>query len=182
MLAWIFLIIQFSLALLFFFLCLAFATGAPFVPSASGAVSSMMRFADIRPGQHVIDLGSGDGRLLLLAAKKGATATGFEINPFIVLWANIRAVCSPYRNSVHTVWKNFWTADISRADVVFVYLLPWKMETLERKLLTQLKPGSIVVSNSFIFPHIPQIHHDAKEHVYAFAIPKKEKKTTPIRL
>lgn len=166
----LFLIIQLGFFFFLFYLCLAFVTGAPFVPSVNPTAAAMIRLAHITPGSMVYDLGSGDGRLLLLAAGKGARAVGFEINPFLVFWSTLKAFFSPYRNHVNTIWKNFWKADISRADVVFVYLLPWRMEALGKKLKEELTPGALVVSNSFIFPNWKIIRQDAKAHVYVFRV------------
>jgi len=153
---------------------LAFVTGAPFVPSTTHVSKTMIDVAHIKKGETVYDLGSGDGRLLFLAAYLGANAIGLEINPYLVLFTNIKALCSPYRKTIHAIWKNFWRADFRNADVVFVYLLPWRMKQLEEKLLLELKPGSRIVSNSFIFPNVPCTKKDEKHHVYLFTIPKKK--------
>ena len=173
MLAWIFLIIQLAFALFFFFLVLSFYTGAPYVPSKSKTARRMTELAHITKGTRVIDLGSGDGKLLFLAASQGADATGYEINPFLVLFTNIKALCSPYRTRVRAIWKNFWHADLSKADVILLYLIPWKMNQLEDKLLKETKPGTKIISNSFIFPHIPCTNKDEGNHVYMFTVPKK---------
>jgi SAM-dependent methyltransferase len=165
---------QLLFAVLFFYLSLAFLTGAPFVPSTKVVAKTMIAISNIKKGMTIYDLGSGDGRLLFLAAAKGAKAIGLEINPYLVLYSNIVTLCSPYRKIVRTYWKNFWRADFSHADVVFIYLLPWKMEKLEQKLLREMKPGSKIVSNSFIFPHIPCTKKDTINHVYLFTVPKKK--------
>lgn len=175
MLPWIFLIIQLVFALLFFYLTLAFVTGAPFVPSTKHVATAMVDIAQIKKGMTIYDLGSGDGRLLFLAAARGAHAIGLEINPYLVALTFLKTWCSPYRKTVKTYWKNFWRADFSHADVVFIYLLPWRMDQLEKKLLREMKPGSTIVSNSFIFPHIPCTQKDEAHHVYLFTIPKKQK-------
>jgi SAM-dependent methyltransferase len=173
MLAWIFLIFQLAFALFFFFLVLSFYTGAPYVPSKMKSAKRMIELARITKGTRVIDLGSGDGKLLFLAASKGAVATGVEINPFLVLLTNIKAVFTPHRIRIHAVWKNFWNADLSKADVVLLYLIPWKMEKLEQKILKETNPGTIIISNSFIFPHIPCTAKDEDNHVFVFTVTKK---------
>jgi len=168
-----FLVILFSslhilFALLILFLTIAFMTGAPFVPTTANTSKEMLRLARLRKGMIVYDLGSGDGRLLLAAARYGARATGFEINPFLVLWSKGRALVSRDRSLVTVCWKNFWNSDFSDADVVFVYLLPWRMEKLEKLLRHQLKPGALVVSNSFVFPSLAKIAENPQAHVYVF--------------
>ncbi|MDP1722677.1 MAG: hypothetical protein Q8L37_05700 [Candidatus Gottesmanbacteria bacterium] len=159
-----------SFALLIFFLTLAFATGAPFVRSNKKAVDAMIRLARLKPGMKVYDLGSGDGTLLFRAADLGAIAVGLEINPFLVLWTNIKILLSLDRNRVTVRWQNFWRTDIHDADVVFVYLLPWRMEKLATKLENELKPGSLVISNSFIFPNWKILRSDESSHIYVFKI------------
>lgn len=167
----IFLVIQVGFAVFIFYLGLAFVTGAPYVPSTNPATEKMIEFAHIRKGTKAYDLGSGNGKLLLRAVKHGAVAVGFEINPFLVLWTSFIALLSPYRSRIKILWRNFWHADISDADVVFVYLLPWRMDKLQQKLKTQLKPGALVISNSFIFRGWKILRHDDTTHVYLFRIP-----------
>jgi 16S rRNA A1518/A1519 N6-dimethyltransferase RsmA/KsgA/DIM1 with predicted DNA glycosylase/AP lyase activity len=172
MLYLVFLAINLGFALFIFFLCVAFAFGAPFVPSSKKASTKIIELARIKPGDTVYDLGSGNGKLLLLAAQKGATAIGYEINPYLVLFTKVRAFFSPYRTLVHVRWKNFWSADLTDAHAVFVYLIPWKMDSLERMLRKKLKPGTLIISNSFLFPHLTQIDSDSSSHVYVFSITK----------
>jgi len=168
MLSLIFLIFQILFAVFFLYLCLAFITGAPFVPSTNPVSKSMVQRAGIKKGMKIYDLGSGNGKLLMLAAKYGATAIGYEINPFLVITSNLRSMFSPYRRNIHTYWKNFWKADIHDADVVFVYLLPWKMDVLEKKLVHDCRRGCIIISNSFIFPNLNLIKKDETNHVFTF--------------
>lgn len=166
----VFLGVNLAFALFILFLCIAFAYGAPFVPSTQKAALKIIDLAHIKPGDRIYDLGSGNGKLLLLAAQKGAVATGYEINPFLVLHTKIRVYFSPYRNNIFVYWKNFWHADLADAHAVFVYLIPWKMDKLEVMLQQKLKPGTLVISNSFIFPHLEPIEHDSLAHTFSFHI------------
>ncbi|MEK7119306.1 MAG: hypothetical protein AAB889_02175 [Patescibacteria group bacterium] len=170
MLAGIFLFIHLLFALFVFFLTIAFVTGAPFVRSSKRATDAMIRLGRIKPGIKVYDLGSGDATLLFRAAALGATAIGLEINPYLVLWSRLRILLSPYRSKITVRWQNFWRADLHEADVVFVYLLPWRMESLEKLLKTQCKPGTRIVSNSFIFPSLKRLEEDRDSHVYSFTV------------
>lgn len=167
-------IVQLVFAVLFFFLCIAFFSGAPFVPSTAKTARSMILLANITPESVVYDLGSGDGRLLFASAqKKAKKVVGLEINPLLVLFTNFRILFSPYRSIISCHWQNFWMSSFHDADVVFVYLLPWKMERLKEKLEKELHHGSRVVSNSFIFPEWTVDHVDKQNHVYTFVINKK---------
>ncbi len=170
MLAVIFLFIQLIFALAILFLTLAFVTGAPFVPTVTKTAEKMIELAQPKKGLRVDDLGSGDGRLLKLAAERGCRATGFEINPFLVLFTKLRFYFSPYRKLIAVKWSDFWKADFADADIIFVYLLPWKMQKLEALLRSKLKPGTVIVSNSFIFPHLKLIRKDEQSHVYVFKV------------
>jgi hypothetical protein len=146
-------------------------TGAPFVPSTSTVTSRMVQLANMHKGTVVYDLGSGDGRLLFASAKKEASkVVGLEINPYLVLFTKLRLLFSPYRSVISCRWQNFWAATYEDADIVFVYLLPWKMGKLKRKLEKELKPGTKVVSNSFIFPEWKIVDKDEKNHVYVFTV------------
>lgn len=158
----IFFFLQLGLVIFLFYMCLAFLTGAPFVPSKNPTAEAMVALANIKKSMKVYDLGSGNGKLLLLAKKKGAVVTGYEINPWLVIFSNLRGA--------KTVWKNFWKADLTDADVVFVYLLPYRMEKLENKLKHELKKGALVVSNSFIFPNWEVYKQDNKNHVYVYKV------------
>jgi predicted RNA methylase len=173
MLPYIFLTFHLFFAITIFFLVISFITGAPFVPSNSKASDMMVKFAGIKKEVKIYDLGSGDGRLLFLTANKGAISIGFEINPFLVSYTFIRKLIVPNGNRITVLWKNFWTADIHDADVVFVYLLPWKMEKLEQKLLHELRSGTRVISNSFVFPHLELVNKDTGSHIFEFRIPKQ---------
>jgi SAM-dependent methyltransferase len=177
MLPVLFLIIQLGFVIYLSYYIITFISGAPFVPSTKGAAAAMLRMTDIQKGMKIYDLGSGDGRLLFLAAKNGARAVGYELNPILVFITTIRIIFSPYRASVTVYWKSLWNADIRDADVVFVYLLPIRLDRLQQKLLAELKPGTLVVSNSFIFKNWPVTAQDSQAHVYVFTVPKARQLT-----
>lgn len=165
----ILLVIQLLFAGFILFLLIAFITGGPFVPSSSRAVEAMVQAANIKPGMTVIDVGSGDGRVLMHAAAQGANATGIEINPYLVWFTRTKALLSPYRGRVKVIWGNLWKSDLSNADRVFVYLIPWKMDDLAKKLEKELPKHALVITNSFIFPGWKAVHKDTKHHVYVFS-------------
>ncbi len=170
MLAVIFFIVQFGFVIYLLYFLVTFIIGAPFVPSSNATAQSMAKLSEIKPGMHVYDLGSGDGRLLFLAAQKGAHAVGYELNPILAFFTIIRALLTGNHKKISVYCKNFWNADIRDADVIFVYLLPWHMERLGKKLQKELRSGTIIVSNSFIFPHWKIIREDRANHVYVFRI------------
>jgi hypothetical protein len=169
MLEIVFILLQLGFVIYLAYFCIAFLSGAPFVPSTNPVASSMVKLAHIKKGQVIYDLGSGDGRILKLAATQGARAIGLEINPWLVLYTTIRYSMHRYPGSIRTLWRNFWKQDYADADVVFVYLLPWHMNKLAHKLKQELKPGAIVVTNSFIIPGWKLVREDSTNHVYVYS-------------
>lgn len=149
-------------ALLLFFLLIILALGAtfimhliirvPYVPTNRTITRAMVRMADLRGKETVMDLGAGDGRLLqeAVAAHPGVRATGVELVPTIWLlgWLRTRGT-----GRVKFLLGNALTADLTGVDVVFLYMMPRIMEKLEAKFDRELRPGAVVISNAFRFPH-----------------------------
>ena len=146
-------------------------TGAPSVPSSPAAVQAMCDLAGLEPGMTVYDLGSGSGRLLLAAAARGARAVGLELDPFKVVQARLLAYASPDGGRISVLWRDFRDAELPEADVVFVYLTRGKMAGLREALRARLKPGALVVSNSFVFPGLAPERADEANRVYAYRAP-----------
>ncbi|OGZ58906.1 MAG: hypothetical protein A3B96_02150 [Candidatus Spechtbacteria bacterium RIFCSPHIGHO2_02_FULL_43_15b] len=126
--------------------------GAPFVSSSERHARVIMRLADIKIGDTVVDLGSGNGTLLIEAAKKGGRGIGIEINPFLVWYSRFRIERSGFKSAVTVQQGDLYRFPLHGAGVVFLYLLPNTIAHLRGKLLEELKPGSRVVSNGFPIP------------------------------
>lgn len=123
--------------------------GAPYVRSKKGKISTMIELAEIKPGDIVTDLGSGDGSILVEAAKRGALGVGVEVNPFLV-WHSRRHVRKiGLENKIKIVKSDFREHHLGSTDVVFLYLWPSTLEELRDKFSRELKPGTRVVSNGF---------------------------------
>lgn len=125
--------------------------GAPFIPSFPKAVETILKLSNAGKGDKVIDLGSGDGRILIAFAKEGTSANGWEINPIMVLWSRIKIRNSGVSNLAHVHFGNFWTTDFSKYDVAVVYGVSGIMKKLEFKIKKEMKPNSKVVSAIFPF-------------------------------
>ncbi|MBI2056495.1 MAG: methyltransferase domain-containing protein [Candidatus Sungbacteria bacterium] len=123
--------------------------GAPFVPSEKDRIRTMIELAEIRAGTVCYDLGSGNGAILFEAAQKGADARGIEINPFLA-WHTRRRAKKMNIANVSVTHANFRDVPLYDADVVFLYLWPHTNASLREKLSSELKPGSLIISNSFI--------------------------------
>lgn len=146
----------FSLAFMFFrffeFLLPMFFGGAIYVPTKEKRVREMIDFLGIRPGEKAVDLGAGDGRLLIALAKAGAEAHGYEINPFLVSRARKNIKKAGFEGKAFIYQKNFWSEDLSQFDVATIYGISRIMKKLEDKLRKELKQNARVVSNAFNFP------------------------------
>jgi protein-L-isoaspartate O-methyltransferase len=122
----------------------------PYVPSPQSVVSDMLRYADVNERDFLIDLGSGDGRIVLTAAKVfGARGFGVEIKEELVKRANQAAKDQGLADRVKFVKQDLFKTDISQATVVTMYLLPDTVVLLKDKLLTQLRPGTRIVSHDY---------------------------------
>ena len=124
---------------------------SPFVPSNRKTIKKMLEVAKIKKGERVIDLGCGDGRIVIAAEKRfGARAEGYEVSIFVWLLAQMNRLLK--LSPVKIYRRNFFKADLSKADVIFCYLLPEVMEKLSPKFKKELKKGARVVSASFRLP------------------------------
>ena len=122
----------------------------PFVPTPQPVVEAMLKLADVKKGDVLYDLGSGDGRLVVTAAKLyGVKGTGIDIDPQRIQEANANAKKEGVENLVRFLNQDLFEADIHDATVVTLYLLPGINLKLKPKLWKDLKPGTRIVSHSF---------------------------------
>jgi SAM-dependent methyltransferase len=121
-----------------------------FVPTPEEVVDQMLRLAGVGPNDVVYDLGSGDGRIVIAAAKRfGARGVGIDLDPALVAQATRNAAQAGVADRVRFLEGDIFEADISQATVVTLYLLTSINERLRPKLLRELKPGTRVVSHQF---------------------------------
>jgi SAM-dependent methyltransferase len=126
------------------------ASEPQYPPSSPEAVTAMLKLAAVTKSDVVYDLGSGDGRIPIAAARTyGARAVGIELNPALVKEARDKAQAESVGDRVRFVQQDLFEADISEATVVTMYLLPSINVKLLPKLNRELKPGTRVVSQSF---------------------------------
>src|SRR5438046_558049 len=118
------LIIPVFLAIAAFTLMIIFLFGPPFVPTPMPVIRDLIEICKISDTDIVVDLGSGDGRMLVESARRGALAKGWEINPFLVLWTKLYASCFGVGKKVKVYAKSYTTANLCDATVVFLYNLP----------------------------------------------------------
>jgi len=121
-----------------------------YVPTPQDVVDEMLKVAGVKAGDVVYDLGSGDGRIPITAAQKyGVRAVGIDIDPTRIKEANANAVKAGVTDKVKFLNEDLFSANISEATVVTLYLLESLNEKLRPKLLKELKPGTRIVSHAF---------------------------------
>ena len=123
--------------------------GAPFVRSKPERIRTMIELAGITKDMHVVDLGSGDGSIVIEAARAGANATGVEMNPFLIPYSRWRAARARVQDRTTFIRSDIMNYSLCDTDAVFVYLLPGLLSRMRAKLSQELKPGSRVISNGF---------------------------------
>lgn len=140
---------------LVFFVFFPLARGAIYDPSTPMQTTLMVDLAEVIPGERAVDLGSGDGRVLIALARRGAEAHGYEVNPALVLLSrrNIRRAGLEGKAFVH--WRSFWRADLSRFTLVTTFQVDFVMGKMENKLKRELPNGARIVSHHWRFPDWP---------------------------
>lgn len=143
----IFFIIISVILLLFGFVVLF---GAPYLPTLKAQQETALDLLSLKPGQKLVELGSGDGRMLKAAAKRGIYSTGFELNPILVLWS--RLYTFRYRDKITIKTRNFWAVPLPQCDGIYVFLLDKYMKKLDKKVTQQKHNSVALVSFAFVVP------------------------------
>lgn len=141
--------------------------GAPWVPTSMKTVHTMLDLATVGPNDILYDLGCGDGRTVITAARKyGAKAVGIEIDPLRYFWCQFLITILRLRKQVKIVYGNFFNKDLSEATVITCYLLQETNDKLVNKFKKELHPGTRVVSNTFSFYQLQYVTHNGRATVY----------------
>ena len=142
------------------FLCAALAAQnketieklAPYYPTPETVVDKMLKLGDLKPGEKTFDLGSGDGRIVIMAAKKyKADATGIEMDKDLVKQSNEGIQSAGVQKTARIINGDIFKQDFSSANLVTVYLLPMSNDKVRPMLEQQLKKGTRIVSHDFEF-------------------------------
>jgi hypothetical protein len=127
-------------------------TGGPFVPTPQVVVDQMLRMANVGPKDFVVDLGSGDGVIVLTAASQlKASGYGVDIDPALVKYANAEAKRLGIAERASFLVQDVFKADLTRATVITLYLLPSMMTSLRPKIFLESSPGTRIVSHDYSF-------------------------------
>lgn len=149
------------------------AKDVPYVPTPLAVVEGMLDMAALKPGERLIDLGSGDGRIPRAAARRGANALGVEIDAGLVARARSLTRLDGLEERARFVRDDLFTVSLRDADVVTLYLLPEVNERLKPKILNEMKPGARVVSHAFDMGDWPpeERREIADKRVYRWTVP-----------
>jgi len=136
-----------------FFTLVGAVSFVSFVPSGKAKSRTMLDLAGIGEGSRILEIGSGDGQLCLMAAKRGAYALGLEINPVLVCLSKMRAKLWKVDRNCRFIFVDMWKYDLPpETQAVFVYGWPDHMAKLWNKLKKELPAGTKIVSHAFVFP------------------------------
>lgn len=170
-------VLIYALSLLLFILVLLWILipalyGLPPVPTNPERIRKALKLANLQPNEVLYDLGAGDGRVLLIAARDfGAKAVGVEVGPIQCALIWLRVISSGFGNQIKVKWENFYRADLHDADVIFVYATSKEVMKLAPHLEKQLRKGTRLVSISADFPEWEPSVLDKHDLIFVYEMP-----------
>jgi SAM-dependent methyltransferase len=150
-------ILAFSIPVLF---------GPPYLPTLRLNLEMALDLLDLKPGQTLLDLGSGDGRVLIAAAKRGWNAVGIEVSPFLVIISRIRTW--KYRKQVRIMWGNYFLTKWPQADGVFGFIIQYQMRRLDKRIQEWHTKPVRVASFAFRIPDKTPIDEEGGVYLYEY--------------
>ena len=148
--------------------------GLPLVPTGRDRIRKALKLVNLQADEVLYDLGSGDGRVLIIAAQEfGAQAVGIEIGPVQRAISRLNVLRNRIQHKVQIVAGDFYRADLRAADVVFVYATSKEVAKLADHLGKQMKPGSRLVSISADFPEWEPSGFDERDLIFVYEMPPK---------
>ncbi|MBI2028933.1 50S ribosomal protein L11 methyltransferase [Candidatus Gottesmanbacteria bacterium] len=149
----VFLVTFATFAVFAFFYFLSIIIGAPYVPTPQKYIDIMFEFANLKKGESFMDLGCGDGRVVIAAAKIGAKAYGVEINPFLYLLSKFNIQKNGVGKGAQVFLSNLYSVDFSKYDIIFVAGFMDMMGRIEEVFNKKVKKGTRVICYPFPLPH-----------------------------
>lgn len=147
--------------------------GSPWHPLLPGTIREILNFAEIKPGEKIYDLGSGDGRVLIQAARHhDAVGVGLEIDPLKVWVARLLVRRAGVSNRVQIERKNFNDFDFRDADILYLYLTHQALDRLIPKIIPYLKPSTRIVSYRFCLRNMQPCKINRKQNLFMYRLDK----------
>ncbi|HSX05613.1 MAG TPA: methyltransferase domain-containing protein [Candidatus Saccharimonadales bacterium] len=146
--------------------------GAPYLPTLRTQGEAALELLGLKPGETLLELGSGDGQMLVLAARAGLQAVGIELNPFLVIVSRLRTW--RYRKQVRIIWGDFWHVPWPECDGVFTFLLGKFMPRLDKRMQHIKKP---LASFAFKIPDKPIQAEKAGVYLYKYGTVRPHART-----
>ena len=172
MIDWI-LILAIETCIILFVIWIAWSgvVGAPWVPTPRKRVRSMLEIADVNHDDILYDLGSGDGRIIVMAAKEfGARSIGIEVDPLRYLWSKVSIRRNRVSSKVQVIKRNFFKVNLEDATVVTLYQGYEINKKIREKLSEDLQPGTRVVSYRFILDGWTPTGTNDDESIYLYVV------------
>lgn len=141
-------------------------TGAIYVPSEHATARKMVQLSGVTTGDAIADLGSGDGRILIEAASRGANAHGSEINADLVAQSQDTIADTGQSSRAQVTQQSFWDEDLGKYAAITVFQSSKVMAELEEKVLRECKKGTTIVSNRWKFPNLTPVYTSGVIFVY----------------
>lgn len=170
-------LLLYGLSLLLFVLILLWILipalyGLPPVSTKPERIRKALKLANLQRDEILYDLGAGDGRVLLIAARDfGAKAVGIEVGPIQCALIWLRLTASGLGRQIQVKWENFYRSDLHDADVVFVYATSTEVKKLAWPLEQQMRPGTRLVSISADFPEWEPSAFDDRDLIFVYEMP-----------
>lgn len=138
--------------------------GPPYLPTKRRQIEAALDMLDLTEGQTLLELGSGDGRVMLAAVRRGWKVIGIEINPLLIIFSWL--ITLKYRQQVRLVWGSYWGPPWPRADAVFTFMLPKYMAKLDKRM-EQWRPEKVRLA-SFAFQIPDKEPVEKRDGVYLY--------------
>ena len=149
-------------------MCFAFVVffGAPFLPTLKPQIKVALDLLDLKPGQTMLELGCGDGRVLIAAAERGIIGVGYELNPILAFIAWVRT--RRYGRQVKVVCGDYWHVKWPPADAMFGFILPRYMSKLHKKIMQYPNRPFLVASFAFTIPEKKPVKAQRGVYLYEY--------------
>jgi len=143
--------------------------GAPYAATRERKLNLMLDMLSLTTNDKFVDLGSGDGRIVIAAAKRGIESYGYEMNPILVLISRRNIKKQNLKTKTKIYWKSYWKVSLKDYSAVTVFGIKHIMPSLKKKLRKEIEGGGRIVSNHFKFPEWKEV--EKRENLYLYRIP-----------